>query len=315
MSIQVKSFITHKRGETDDDIQDSIDYDLQRGRFALSDGVTNSFLPDVLSKMLTQSFVNQDDDFFPPIFLPQRFKELRDQYMDALDEDARMLQEMVEEEFHIAAATFVGLTLKDNVFSWQVLGDSCLFIVPEDRHLRCFCSMPVNISPEWKLNVDFGNRPQQIHSDGVVVGEWTNGKRNISTGWVVLASDALSDWLIKQHNMGKNPIDSLWNLNDNNDFENYVEQEYQAQRLKSDDESVIIIKIDEETDSPAYSEPPKPSEPSASSEPPEPNESSESNDPSEPYHSFELSDLSDYSTGFFDYYDDFDYFDFSDYVI
>jgi hypothetical protein len=301
MSVQVKSFITHKRGETDNDIQDSIDYDLARGRFALSDGVTNSFLPDVLSKMLTQAFVNDEDNAsFPPDYLPQRFKEQRDQYMDALDEDARMLQEMVEEEFHIAAATFVGLTLKDNVFSWQVLGDSCLFILPEDGHLRCFCSMPVNISPEWKLKVDFGNRPRQIHSDGVVVGEWTNGKRTILKGWVVLASDALSDWLIKQHNLGNNPIDTLWNLNDNSDFENYVEQEYQTQRLKSDDESVIIIKIDEEAGSSANSESPVVSEPTNSSEPTE---------------SSKLPDSSNYDSVYFDYYDDFDYFDYSDYAI
>ncbi len=301
MSVQVKSFITHKRGETDNDIQDSIDYDLARGRFALSDGVTNSFLPDVLSKMLTHAFVNDEDNAsFPPDYLPQRFKEQRDQYMDALDEDARMLQEMVEEEFHIAAATFVGLTLKDNVFSWQVLGDSCLFILPEDGHLRCFCSMPVNISPEWKLKVDFGNRPRQIHSDGVVVGEWTNGKRTILKGWVVLASDALSDWLIKQHNLGNNPIGTLWNLNDNSDFENYVEQEYQTQRLKSDDESVIIIKIDEEAGSSANSESPVVSEPTNSSEPTE---------------SSKLPDSSNYDSVYFDYYDDFDYFDYSDYAI
>ena len=304
MSIQVKSFITHKRGETDYDIQDSFDYDLERGRFALSDGVTNSFLPEVLSKMLTHAFVNdQDNAIFPPDYLPQRFKELRDQFMDALDEDARMLQEMVEEEFHVAAATFVGLTLMDNVFSWQVLGDSCLFIVPEDGHLRCFCSMPVNISPEWKLKVDFGNRPRQIHSDGTVVGEWTNGKRTISKGWVVLASDALSDWLIKQHNLGNDPIGRLWNLNDNVDFENYVEEEYQAQRLKSDDESAIIIKIDEEAGSPAGSEHPELAEPTNPSEP------TDSSDYST------LSDSSDDFPGSFGYYDDFDYFDYSDYAI
>ncbi len=288
MSIQIKSFITHKRGETDDDIQDSIDYDLQRGRFALSDGVTNSFLPNVLSNLLTHSFVNDEDvAIFPPISLPQRFKEQRDQYMDALDEDARILQEMVEEEFHIGAATFVGLYLKGNEFSWQVLGDSCLFIVPKDGRMRCFCSMPVNISPEWKLKVDFGNRPRQIHSSGAVVGEWTKGKRTISSGWVVMASDAMSNWLIQQYNVGNDPIYALWNLNDNEDFEKYVEQECQAERLKSDDESVIIFKVDEKVDSSPISESFEPSE------------------MSEPY------DCSE----FIAYYDDFDYFDYSDYAM
>ena len=51
-SQNARFFYTHKRGETYGDIQDSIGVDEQTQRFAISDGVTNSFIPQVLSRML-----------------------------------------------------------------------------------------------------------------------------------------------------------------------------------------------------------------------------------------------------------------------
>ena len=150
-NIQVKSFITHKRGETDVDIQDSIAYDLESGCFALSDGVTNSFLPKILSDLLTSTYIDgKGKSIFPPPSMPECFMTERNHYMDSLDEDMRLMEEMVEEEFHVGAATFVGLTINGDEFSWQILGDSCLFILPEDGRMRCFCSMTVKVSPQWQ---------------------------------------------------------------------------------------------------------------------------------------------------------------------
>ena len=287
--VQVKSFITHKRGETDNDIQDSIAFDMERGRYALSDGVTNSFLPKYMSNLLTRAYVEAEyESEFPPSALPNMFKVERDRYMDNLNEDARVLQEMAEEEFHVGAATFVGLTMNGDDFSWQVLGDSCLFILPEDGRMRCFCSMPVIVSPEWQLDVKFDNHPRQIRSDGVVVGEWVKGKRTITSGWVLLASDAISNWIVQQWNEGRDIITELWTLNDNVEFEAFVEQEYRANRLKSDDESVILIRI-------GIAE-----------------EKAASQSTSNPDYAVELDEFDNF--GYSDYSSYYDYFDYSDYA-
>ena len=284
-NIQVKSFITHKRGETDVDIQDSIAYDLECGCFALSDGVTNSFLPKILSDLLTSTYIDgKGKSIFPPPSMPECFMTERNHYMDSLDEDMRLMEEMVEEEFHVGAATFVGLTMNGDEFSWQILGDSCLFILPEDGRMRCFCSMTVKVSPQWQLDVQFDNHPRQIHSDGIVVGEWIKGKRNITSGWAILASDAISNWIIQQWNEGRDIITELWNLHDNEVFESFVEQEYQEHRLKSDDESVILIRIgqqEEIAEIPVVPDTPELSEKSESPEPSEPTELIESPEPSE----------------------------------
>ena len=233
MKLQYKYFITHKRGEIDEDIQDRVAVNVGRGRFALSDGVTNSFLPHILSDILTRLFVEEGEDGqFPPSSLPDIFFKARNKYLDSLNEDIRILQEMVEEEFHCSAATFVGISVRNSKITWQILGDSCLFILHQNGKLRCFCSMNVTTTPEGYLQVDFDNYPRQIRSSGEIVGEWIKGEQKIYPGWIV-----------QQHNEGNNPIPLLWNLNDNQEFETFVDRECHENRLKSDDESVIIIKI------------------------------------------------------------------------
>lgn len=244
MKLQYKYFITHKRGEIDEDIQDRVAVNVGRGRFALSDGVTNSFLPHILSDILTRLFVEEGEDGqFPPSSLPDIFFKARNKYLDSLNEDIRILQEMVEEEFHFSAATFVGISVRNSKITWQILGDSCLFILHQNGKLRCFCSMNVTTTPEGYLQVDFDNYPRQIRSSGEIVGEWIKGEQKIYPGWIVLASDAMSQWIVQKHNEGNNPIPLLWNLNDNQEFETFVDRECHENRLKSDDESVIIIKI------------------------------------------------------------------------
>ena len=103
--------------------------------------------------------------------------------------------------------------------------------------------MNVTTTPEGYLQVDFDNYPRQIRSSGEIVGEWIKGEQKIYPGWIVLASDAMSQWIVQKHNEGNNPIPLLWNLNDNQEFETFVDRECHENRLKSDDESVIIIKI------------------------------------------------------------------------
>ncbi|MBR3455062.1 MAG: hypothetical protein IKH26_07045 [Bacteroidaceae bacterium] len=314
--IQVKSFITHKRGETDTDVQDSIAFDMERGRYALSDGVTNSYLPKIISDLLTRTFIEAEEEAdFPPAALPHLFKMERDSYLDNVEEKVLVMLKMVEKTFHVGAATFAGLTVNGDELKWIILGDSCLFLMPEDGRLRCFSSMPVNVSPEWLLDVNFDNHPSQIHSDGKVIGEWIKGRRVMSHGWAVLASDAMSKWIINQYNKGRDFISELWTLDDNEEFEAFVNQEYLADRLESDDESVILICIgnNENSEINAISEKSEEDEISESStkdENAEDNENPDLSEISEQSKSEELSQLSD-DLEEHNYYDDFDYSDYA----
>ncbi len=244
--MHVKSFITHKRGQTNDSIQDSISYNIDVGRFALSDGVTDSVLPEIWADVLTSSFVNNEGlSSFPSEESLQIYQSRKDSYLSTLDKEARYIQKLIEKHFYTGAATFIGIELRDKQLKWQVIGDSCLFLLHTGKELQCICSNPVYTNAQGDLEVVFDNYPMQIHSDGSLHGEWTMGQCTFSSGYIVMMSDAMSAWFISQYNLGNNPISQLEKLNDNIDFEEFVEKEVSNDSLASDDESVILIKVDE----------------------------------------------------------------------
>ena len=157
----VRFYYTHKRGETYSDIQDSIGIDEGLQRYAVSHGVTNSFLPQVLSRILTKEFVSSGMANFPPPNLQELFTIEREAYLNSLDEDQRFLQEMVEEEFKDSAATFVGVEFANHLIRWKLIGDSCLFIQPDNGILSCYCSNEVRMDNDNNLHIVFDSRPSR----------------------------------------------------------------------------------------------------------------------------------------------------------
>lgn len=240
----VRFYYTHKRGETYSDIQDHIEIDESVQRYAVSDGVTNSFIPQVLSRILTTEFVSSGIANFPPPNLQEIFTIKREEYLNSLDEDQRFLQEMVEEEFQDSAATFVGVEIVGHLIRWKLIGDSCLFIQPDNGVLSCYCSNEVHMDSDNNLHVVFDSRPSRILSNGQTKGKIIEGELEISSGWIALASDAMSAWIIDSYNNKRNPFQLLCQLSDNEDFERFVDREYKEEYLKSDDESIILIRLD-----------------------------------------------------------------------
>lgn len=238
----VRFYYTHKRGETYSDIQDSIGIDEGLQRYAVSDGVTNSFLPQVLSRILTKEFVSSGIANFPPPNLQELFTIEREAYLNSLDEDQRFLQEMVEEEFKDSAATFVGVEFANHLIRWKLIGDSCLFIQPDNGMLSCYCSNEVCMDSDNNLNVVFDSRPSRILSNGQTKGKIIEGELEISSCWIALASDAMSAWIIDAYNNKRNPFQLLSQLSDNESFEHFVDKEYKEGHLKSDDESIVLIR-------------------------------------------------------------------------
>lgn len=244
MAVISKYFTTHKRGDTDEDIQDSVCVNEENGRYALSDGVSKSFLPRLLADILTETYVaSSDEDAFPPTDLPDLFVQRKEAYIAALDEFGATMQEIAEETLVMSAATFVGLTIHDQYVSWRVIGDSCLFIIPDTGDIHCICSEKINISPDRSIHIAFGNHPAQIRSDGVVCGNIIEGRAPKETGWYILMSDKISDWFIGRHNCGDNVIQRLFSLNNNAEFEAMIEEEFQAKNIENDDCSVVLIRV------------------------------------------------------------------------
>lgn len=247
--MRIKSFITHKRGASVNSIQDSIAMDVEKGRFALSDGVSDSVLPEIWADILTHAFISVDDiEQFPQEGLQQVFLSQKDNYISTLDREQGYIQKLIEKHFQTGSATFIGIELREDILSWHVIGDSCLFVMPDDEPLQCVCSNPSHIDEDGNLIIDFDIFPCQIHSDGSMHGEWIKGNRPFKTGCILLMSDAMSAWFVRQLNQGNSPLDQLDAITDNDNFEFFVEEQCRQGLLESDDESVIIIKVGSESE-------------------------------------------------------------------
>jgi hypothetical protein len=248
MDVTTKYFTTHKRGENDEDIQDSVQVNDENGRYAVSDGVSKSFLPRLLADVLTENFVETEGDGLDGITIAQKFEKKKQEYLSPLDEETKTWLEIVEETLTYAAATFVGLNIqvRSQMVTWTVLGDSCLFVIPEKGMAQCICSNQVTISDDGALQVSFGNTPAQIRSDGKIFGKPIRGGAElINSGWYVLMTDAISEWFINRLNEKNNVASILFGLNGNEAFEDFIEKEYQGGKMRSDDCSVVLIRIEE----------------------------------------------------------------------
>lgn len=219
--------------------------DTRRGRFAVSDGVSQSSLPRIWADILTHAFVVCDDiDGFPQPGLPQLFLLQKEHYLHGLDEDARFVHELVDEQCHgLASATFVGIELTDDGLRWLVLGDSCLFLVPDKGPVQCICSDETSTDQSGFMHVSFGSHPHQIASDGVVYGQWKRGSAPFLNGYLLLMTDHMAKWFVNRHNAGDSPLDQLLAIGDNDAFELFVEEQFRADLLESDDETVVLLHI------------------------------------------------------------------------
>ena len=242
----VKYFSTSKRGEGRHAIEDSISINLQSGRFAVSDGVSRSFLPKVWSNILTQAWVSADNvEDFPSDKLFEQFRQERDRIFKLLDEDTRMDYDDLERKYKTASATFCGVDVHHGKLKWVIIGDSCLFLLPEQEHPLCISSHPMSTNNKGRIIPYFDNTPFQVLANGNVYGEWNRGERSFEKGVFLLMSDAMSEWFINAHNNENKPLEQLLVLTDDESFEQWVDEQYNLGLLRSDDESVIIVQLDE----------------------------------------------------------------------
>ena len=240
----ILSFCTHKRGETDNDIQDYIGINGEKQRFALSDGVTNSVLPQLWAQLLVEDYlIVENTDDFPSPNLPSKFSEKKKNAKESMTEDQLFMLDLAEEEFVTSAATFAGISIGDDILSWNVIGDSCIFILFENGKLKCISSNENSIGENGIIQMVFNNHPNVLKSDGTIKGDWVTGSIGIAPAWIIIMSDRMSEWFVSQYNQENDPVNLLRSIRDNACFEKFVDDEYKAQRLKSDDESAILIHI------------------------------------------------------------------------
>ena len=250
IKLKVRSFKTHKKGETLDDCQDANALNEDIGRYAVADGATLSFFPKEWAELLVKHFCHKKDTYlsledenWEDWIEPIQQKWLESVSRTVQESKTYMLVDRLS-RLESALSTFIGIEFNRDGGEWKalIIGDSCL--------LHCSGS-EFKSYPLQKLE-DFPHRPNSFASfpkDNPVgdIPEVIGGKA--SPGDIfILATDALSKWII-QHDEAKNLnniLERLKKIENNGQFEQFVNQARDEEvRLVNDDVTLMFISVEE----------------------------------------------------------------------
>jgi hypothetical protein len=253
MKLRVRSFIYHKNKESYKDCNDKISVNFNTNKFAISDGVTSSFLPDIWAELLVNEFVskegkiNQED--------PISLEKLQDKWYDnaelfANQEGQAWFIKTFFEEGRSAAATFAGLHfyLEKQILNWEAIaiGDSFIFFIPNNKNdSEALVNKGIETVLPDKANFIFNNYPEHLDSTFLKPkGNYTQvTDKVLKEGVFFLMTDAVAEWFIK------NTPDALVQISQWNSLETFVTQIKKLRRSKkiiNDDSSILIIEVSDD---------------------------------------------------------------------
>ena len=215
-------------------------------RFALADGASESAFAKDWSNILVQAFVDR------PLDLAHLDSENMEEWLVPCQEGWDRVIPWGRIPWHGEAKTRAGAlaTLLALTFFrqpghsldlyWQAIsvGDSCLFMVREEELLLCF---PLDDASQ------FNNSPDLLCSNPANNGrpgdkvQRTGG--NCQSGDVIiLASDALAAWFLKQQAAEEKPWETILNIQPAQ-WDSWVQARREAGAMRNDDTTLIIARI------------------------------------------------------------------------
>lgn len=263
-----KSYVMPKDGLKSIFCADSVALSDDKSRFAIADGVTQSYLPQFFSRALTKAFVERDDpagQFFTSPETAATFNKIvtewNDQCIAAEEEADEFTKLMYAERRHDnpnAASTFAGVSIENEPterIEIVSLGDSCVFIIPDDKRQKpiMVTSMPHTITEDtselW-FDCSFGSRPHIINTEGYLSSHPLTETYSPGSCWILMMTDALSEWFVRhfKRNQESEILKQLTSLEDQQQFENFVKSQRIGEIMNDDDTAIIIVRIEEEKD-------------------------------------------------------------------
>ncbi|WP_106832058.1 hypothetical protein [Parabacteroides pacaensis] len=262
MKIKFTSHIKQHAGDILLECQDSFNYNLENLSFAVSDGVSQAYRPELWSRILTEAYVNNSDTFFikdsennlvvnPILGLSSKWNEAETfAYKNATPQEQFVL-DMKKNAINVGAATFIGVKLVKEGVSFQTIGDSVLFFFDyETKELKAYSSM----MPE-SGDMIFNNNPEYIDSNECNHGKIISGLLPYREGILFLATDALSDWIVERRfpsDKIERILRELMAISTHNAFDIWVDNarnEANPTKLKDDDTTFIAIEFIDTSDS------------------------------------------------------------------
>lgn len=255
-TIQFKAFITQKDGDFIT-CQDRFSENMSKGRFAVADGVSNSYHPEITAQTLCDLYSNSDtpDTDWQTAFhsnyhamITERWNREVKEYESTLTGRQYRHAMYKREDLPPGASTFVGISFnyEKQSFIYHILGDSTLFLVYENEPIQCICTSPKEIS-DGISRVKYGIHPDCILADGQMIGNWLSGELAIKKGFVAIMTDGIAEWLQEALFYNSSALHTLWEMKNHEEFESFVQNCRKIQKM-DDDIAIVILKIGDRWD-------------------------------------------------------------------
>lgn len=244
MVLSVRAFWTPKGGHDVADYEDAFAVDAARMRFAITDGATESSFSASWAKDLANQFAAGTGTPKSDLDWQSWLAPIQERWRIGIDWNA-LPWFAVDKANQGAFSTLLGLEFHlppEAQTGWQwsavAVGDSCLFQLRAGSLLTPF---PLTSSGH------FNNRPLLLASQQNNNRAFTDVVRMIppspvSTGdQFMLATDAVADWFLRQHEAGKQPARELAALVSQQDFAGWTARQRLEGRMRNDDATLVIV--------------------------------------------------------------------------
>lgn len=254
ITVEYKTFLLGKDNE-DNGRQDALAVNAPLSMFAVADGVSNSFRPDIVSRSLCDIFTREAGGrlaqwpaFCEEVLLPavrQIWESEVKAYFETLSGRLLRHETYNYENWRVGASTFCGIQVDraDGRLSYAVIGDSTLFVNYLDGTFVEFNSNPKVTGENGEDITEYSNVTSAVLSDGRISGEWLTGELALEgVGSVALMTDGMAKWFQKRCAGGEHPFDTLWGLSGMDAFRALAEEARRGYEM-DDDLAVILVRI------------------------------------------------------------------------
>lgn len=242
----IKAFITHKKSESYSGCQDRFSISPQTHSIALSDGMSQSVFQKYWAEILVEKFTSTRD-WIPNL---ESVNELSTEWKKKVQDIVEKLKgennphwlraERNLKDGKSAGATFLGLRFNKKEWVCNVLGDSCLILLQNNKIQKIITSEDV---------LAFDNHPDYYDSNPNNTGKGTLKTEKgilLDNEIILLVTDPFSDLLLKHKGTEYEAqlVDKLLTINNHDEFENVVE-ELRNNGMHNDDSTLVVIEPSE----------------------------------------------------------------------
>ncbi len=253
-------FVVPREGDKLERSADKVAYNEGSGRYALADGVGTSFLPGRWAQIVTDLFVARENDFESKEDAIQWHRDCSEQWHMWVEQiwlpqaiAASGQQDWSRDIARGAATTFMGCSFSPTELASSgaatvhviVVGDTEFFLLRPTGNE----TTPWVCSDYYKLSLEeFGHMTENLATPEKRVErdhKWMHSYNFHATkgDCIVLATDALAQWILQQIHDRENPWVKLLSISTYEEFKQFVRNARNTSELEVDDTTLMIIPL------------------------------------------------------------------------